>query len=154
MGRRVISGIIKGGLVFLLALLLSGCEQVIMRDLIRGRVMGGEIEVKYGAIIIPDGGSYDYGNIGTPIPANFIIENTGDYTLLLTGSPLVDITGVDAAAYTVTQDPSPAIDPGTTSEFIITFVDITGTPTTATVQITNNDLDEGSFSFTVTGTSM
>lgn len=96
---------------------------------------------------------------GTGVTQSFIIENQGNADLLLTGAPLVDITGVDAADFTVTTSPNSTITPtGVTSS---TTVEITFTPTaglpgirTAEVSIANDDSDENPYTFAIEGNAV
>ncbi len=57
---------------------------------------------------------------GNTLSRTFTVKNTGTATLNL-GSDLVQISGVDATAFTVTTQPSATIDVGNSSSFSIEF---------------------------------
>ncbi len=159
MGRRIIFGFINAVVVLLMVLfLVNGCEQSILRDVVRSIVMGPEIVVKQGGADIPANSDFNVGSTGSNLDTTFVIENEGLEILMLTGDPTVDLTGADADALAFIVESQPgidAIDPGDTVDFIIRLSAsaILGTGVrTAVVHIPNNDHDEVSFSFSVTGT--
>lgn len=117
-----------------------------------------EIEVKQGTTGIPSGtGSYDFGEIpfGTFGNANFTIENSGTGNLNLTGSPVVQISGADASAFSVITQPTSPVLPGGSATFAIRFNPTNAGVKTATVSIANNQFnqDENPYTFTITGTA-
>jgi len=82
----------------------------------------------------------------------FTILNEGGTTLNLTGSsPYVAISGANASDFTVTAIPSSSIASCNSTTFQITFIPSAGGTRTATVTITNNDSDEGTFTFDIKG---
>lgn len=84
----------------------------------------------------------------------FTIHNTGTTDLNLTGVPYVQITGPDSADFTVTSQPTSPITPGDSSQFTISF-DPGGTGLrTATVNIANDDADEGNYTYAIQGTGL
>ena len=117
-----------------------------------------EIHVKQGATSIADGtGSYTFGNVvlGSSSGAITItVENLGTGNLNLTGDPVVDIIGIDAAMFVVGTQPGSPIAPAGSSTFTITFTPGSLGAKTATVIITNNDSDENPYTFTLTGTGV
>lgn len=114
-----------------------------------------EINVAAGSNI-PNGGSKDFGTTKLKITVEvvFTIQNTGTANLNLTGSPHVNITGTDAARYTVLAQPASPVTPGGNVTFTIRFTPTEMGIASATVTIANNDSDEGSYSFTITGTGV
>ncbi|MDJ1183026.1 Calx-beta domain-containing protein [Roseofilum casamattae] len=98
----------------------------------------------------------DFGttNVATgTIVKTFTIENTGtndDLTLL--GSPLVDITGTNAADFSVTALPTSPVTATNSTTFQITFDPSAAGTRTATVSIANNDGDENPYTFSIQGT--
>ncbi|MBX7210334.1 MAG: cadherin-like beta sandwich domain-containing protein [Verrucomicrobiaceae bacterium] len=121
-----------------------------------------EIAVKGPTIVINDGDttpstadSTDFGSTsvnGGTVLKNFVVENTGNATLNLTGTPLVTITGANAADFTVTQPPVASIPAAQVSGLGITFDPSAAGLRTATVTIANNDSDENPYDFTIQGT--
>ncbi|MBN1222521.1 MAG: hypothetical protein JXB23_04695 [Candidatus Aminicenantes bacterium] len=120
-----------------------------------------EINVRYGSKKFADGGAY---NLGTK-PASLIktnnfliwIENLGNSPVLLTGVPLVELTGADAAKFEVTQPVTDRIAPGEKKAFYLkakaTWVDLPpGSSETVTFGflIANNDGNENPYNFTIT----
>ena len=96
----------------------------------------------------------DFGSLiassGT-IVRTFTIENTGNQNLLLTGSPIVNITGVNASDFTVTTAPSTNIASSSNTTFQVTFAPSTIGNKTALVSIANNDTDENPYTFAIQG---
>ena len=118
-----------------------------------------EIQVSQGVTPINSGTTFNgfpdvnFGSAGAEI--EFTISNSGGANLLLTGAPAVQITGTDAASFSVTQVPTLTDIPGGggSATFRITFSPVApaiplGTRT-ATVTISNDDLDENSYTFTI-----
>ena len=99
-------------------------------------------------------GSYDFGNVAVgSSSANipFTLENLGSASLTLSGAPIVNITGTDAAMFSVTtMAVSPVAVSGSTT-FEIQFTPASSGAKTATVSIANNDSDENPYTFTVSG---
>lgn len=84
----------------------------------------------------------------------FEIENNGDPSLELTGSPLVALSGPGASQFSIQAQPlSASIAPATRSRFTLRFNPTISGWQTATITITSNDPDEGSFSFNVSNIS-
>jgi hypothetical protein len=95
---------------------------------------------------------------GGSLARTFTITNTGDADLTLTGTAphYVTLSGLGAAHFSVTTQPSSATVTagGGTRTFVVTF-DPTATGThTATVSLANNDADENPFTFVIQGTGL
>ncbi|HAS40779.1 MAG TPA: hypothetical protein DCS93_09885 [Microscillaceae bacterium] len=88
---------------------------------------------------------------GSPIVRTFFIENTGDGILKLTGNPVVQIVGSDAASFSLTTQPASTLSKGSQTTFQITFTPTSTGVKQAQVVIANNDADEGSYTFTIAG---
>jgi surface protein len=82
----------------------------------------------------------------------FTIENIGNQNLLLTGNPVVNITGANASDFTVTTVPSTTVTSTSNTTFQITFNPSELGNRTATVSIANNDADENPYTFAIQGT--
>ena len=105
--------------------------------------------------ILPQIGFFDFGNKdGSGDTQTFTIASVGDEVLNLTGSPLVQITGGSGKFNVSQQPPLDAIDPGTTTDFIIEFVSAGGPdgPYNAIVTVQSNDPDLPSYAFDLIGT--
>lgn len=116
-----------------------------------------EIDIDQAGTPITNGGNYDFGNVNinssSPV-VPFTINNTGNADLVLTGTPgsFVVLGGADASAFLVTQTfvASP-IGPGISQTFEVTFDPTTTGTKTATLTITNNDSDEGTYVINLNG---
>jgi len=95
----------------------------------------------------------DFGTVavGDGATREFVIENTGDGLLILSGTPPVQLNGAGSTDFTVLSQPETTIPPRGTLEFTVRFTPATTGMRTATVTITTNDADEGSFQFAVGG---
>ena len=83
----------------------------------------------------------------------FVIKNTGSTNLDLAGGR-VSISGAAAGDFTVTQMPSDSIGAGGLTFFRVTFDPSAPGVRNATVTVTSNDANEGSYAFAITGTSV
>jgi hypothetical protein len=124
---------------------------------VTGTGIGPEINVKQGTNDIASSGSYDFGSsdVGVATSAiTFTIENLGNADLNLTGSPLIDISGTDAADFTVdqTSTSSPVSASGSTT-FTVTFTPSSMGPKSAVITIATDDMDEASYVINLTGTT-
>ena len=89
---------------------------------------------------------------GGTVVHTFVIQNPGTGPLSLTGTPIVAVSGTDAADFTVTAQPlSPVAASGSTS-FQVTFDPSVGGTLTATLTIANDDSDENPHTFAIRGT--
>ncbi len=84
----------------------------------------------------------------------FTIGNTGTGTLTLTGigtGNYVSLSGTGAGAFSVTTQPASSISAGSSTNFVLTYAPVTSGVHTATVAVQSNDVNNGTYSFTVTG---
>lgn len=81
----------------------------------------------------------------------FVIENTGNGELALTGTPPVTVNGASAADFTVTAQAASSLAGGASTSFQVTFNPSGAGLRTATVSIASNDLDENPYTFTILG---
>lgn len=91
---------------------------------------------------------------GGAIERTFTIKNVGDEPLNLTGTPLVDLLGAQAAPFAVTALPDASIAPGDSSAFTIRFEPTAAGTRTATVSIASNDPRQNPFRFAIRGTGI
>jgi hypothetical protein len=98
----------------------------------------------------------DFGDVATgggTVDRTFTIVNSGGGVLSLSGTPKVEISGTDAADFTVTAQPaSPVAASGGTTTFTVQFDPSAVGLRTATVSIANNDSDENPYNFDIQGT--
>ena len=123
-----------------------------------GTLMSPEIEVQGNSTVIstPDttpstSDGTDFGSVGVGSNTNtqFFVLNTGNADLTLT-NPV--ISGANAGDFTIIQNPSSPITAGNQTDFVISFAPSANGLRSATVTLTNNDADEGTFTFNVQGT--
>lgn len=121
-----------------------------------------EINIKGNNISIPNNFDEPYGlnntlfaatNLGSDsLEKEFIIENLGVANLNLTGTPIVNITGLHPADFIVTQQAVSPVVSGITTSFKIKFHPTVAGLREATVSIASNDADENPYVFKIQGT--
>lgn len=121
-------------------------------------VAGNGFEIPTGTTAISITNGTDFGGVNlasSSVAQTFTIENWGLDDLILNNSPYVSITGADAAHFSidVASTTSPITSANSTT-FQVTFSPLSLGAKTATIQISNNDTDEGLYSFNVQGTGV
>jgi hypothetical protein len=116
-----------------------------------------EINVRQGSTDIASGGTFSgIGSIriGTTSAAtSFTIQNVGNATLNLTGSPRVTISGSDASMFSVVgQPPVTTLSATGTTTFTVNFSPTSTGSKSAVLTIANNDADEGSYTINLSAT--
>ncbi len=99
----------------------------------------------------------DFGDMNLNVGAishTFTIQNKGVASLNLTGTPLVEISGINAADFTVTVDPTSPVAPGGETTFTVEFAPSALGLREATVSISNNDTDKDPYTFDIQGTGV
>jgi autotransporter-associated beta strand protein len=97
----------------------------------------------------------DFGTVRMPAYTEhtFTITNRDStYTLSLSGSPLVDISGVHSDDYSVVTAPVASIPPNSNTTLKIRFTPSDAGVRTALVSIANNDAAANPYTFTINGT--
>jgi hypothetical protein len=98
----------------------------------------------------------DFGTVtlaGAQLARTFTITGPGTANVLLTGTPIVSVTGAHAADFTVTTQPGAAFASRSFEPtFIVTFDPSAAGLRTATVSIPNNTAGKNPFTFDVQGT--
>ncbi len=98
----------------------------------------------------------DFGAVavtGAQLARTFTLINQGTASTLLSGTPIVAITGAHAADFTVTSQPGQAfVNPFSEPTFVVTFDPSAAGLRTATVSIPNNTAGENPFTFAIAGT--
>lgn len=103
---------------------------------------------------LPSGGQYNFGQVtvNTDRHAFFTIENNGGGVLNLTNNPSIAIFGTNAGDFTVNLQPTTiSIAQGDPVAFNVGFRPSAAGTRTATVLISNDDVDESAYTFTVSG---
>ncbi|QUJ77208.1 choice-of-anchor D domain-containing protein [Sulfitobacter albidus] len=125
---------------------------------IGGAATPAEILINNGGGEIVDGDSTPSAAEGTVFAAaevtggqttqTYTINNTGGTTLNISG---VTVSGADSGDFTVSTPPPASIAPAGSATFQVTFDPTAAGTRTATITVANDDADEGSYSFDVTG---
>jgi hypothetical protein len=104
-------------------------------------IVSGETTIDYGFVI--DGMS--------DVTRDFVIHNDGQGILILSGNPLVDLSG-DETIYFIDVTPDVLINPGESTFFRVRMTSDGSQQTyNGTITIPNSDVDESDFNFDVTG---
>lgn len=113
-----------------------------------------EIDIQRLGISISDGGSLNLGTLPSGNNQNmvFLVFNTGNAPLNLTGNPRVALSGASNINVSVTAMPGASIAAGGNASFAVSYAIPAPGPFSVTVTVLNDDSDEGSYTFTVTGT--
>ncbi len=149
----------------------TGTGTTIAYTVVRNQTVGGidagiylpaEMDVQGNGTSILDGDASptatdhtDFGDVAAGAATNshtFTIYATGGLDLLLSGSPIVTISGTHAADYSVTTQPTSPIVTGNNDTFVIQFSPSTTGLRMATISIDNNDPDENPYTFDIQGT--
>lgn len=94
----------------------------------------------------------DFGGVlpgGAPLTRRFQIANTGKQPLHLMGTPVVQVTGANAADFVVTAQPAAVVQSGGSVDFEIAFTPGGPGQRTAVLSIANDDSDEPVYTFAI-----
>jgi M6 family metalloprotease-like protein len=129
---------------------------------IQAGISAPEMNVKGNSVSIVDGDTTpssadhtEFGSVGVTggtVERVFTVENTGNANLTLSGSPLVSISGANAADFTVTAVPTSPVSAGGSTTFTVRFDPSAAGARTASISIANNDADENPYNFDILGT--
>ena len=124
-------------------------------------ITGPEINVKGNAVSIADGDvtpsttdSTDFGSAVTcngTIVRRFTIENTGAATLNISGAAL---SGTNMGDFTITASPSGTVSAAGSTTVEVTFDPSANGTRSATLTISSDDADEGTYDFAIQGTGI
>ncbi len=108
-----------------------------------------EMNVKQGTTDIPDNtGSFNFGQVAPTLPkiVTFTIQNIGNQTLNLTGTPKVVVTGT---GFTLETDAPATVSAGGTATFQVKLAPTTLGVYSGTISIANDDADENPYNFAI-----
>jgi hypothetical protein len=115
-----------------------------------------ELTVKRGTLSLSDADSYDFGtkivDIDGPAFVEITCSNTGTGILKFSGTPKISITGSTDDFKVMNNNLQDECPPDMIQTFKIYFKPLTTGAKTATISITNNDLDNTPFTLVFTGT--
>ena len=131
---------------------------------IQGTGVITEIDVQGNSVSIVDGDVFptvadhtDFGSVdivNTTFIRTFTIENTGTDTLNLSGTPLVSVSGTNAAELTISTPPAASVAPGASTTFDVQFDPAGQGLRVAVLSIENDDTDEDPYDFFIQGTGI
>lgn len=106
-----------------------------------------EINVMQNGSNYPSGSTYTYYSTiaGGTYDATFTLQNQGTGNLTLSGSPIVAITGANAADFSVQNIPASTITAAGSAAFTVRFRPTSAGTKNASFLISNNDANEGSY---------
>ncbi len=117
-------------------------------------VQGNSLDIASGDITPSTADHTDFGSAlvgGATIDRTFTIQNNGTTDITLSGTPdLVAVSGGGNFSI-LTQPAASTIAPGSSVSFVVRFTPTTVATQTATITIANNDSNEGTYTFDVTG---
>ncbi|MCI0538062.1 MAG: choice-of-anchor D domain-containing protein, partial [Verrucomicrobiales bacterium] len=121
-----------------------------------------EMDVQGNAISIADGdvtpSASDATDVGSAdvtsssVDRVFTIANLGSANLNLTGTPRVQVSGANAADFSVTVQPASPVAPSGSTTFTVHFDPSALGLRSATISVANDDADENPYDFAIQGT--
>ncbi|WP_044237447.1 choice-of-anchor D domain-containing protein, partial [Flexithrix dorotheae] len=120
-------------------------------------IKGNYTEINSGLLIPSSGNDTDFGSSqveGDSVVRTFSIENIGNSSLTLNGTPLVSISGAGSGDFTVITSPGTPLASGEITTFQISFNPSVPGLRSATVSIDNDDDDEDPYTFAIQGTGL
>jgi VCBS repeat-containing protein len=121
--------------------------------ILQGQGLTPNVKISLGSADIPMGGSLDLGlvSVGHLVSYPVTIENIGNSDLRLLGDPSITINGLNAVEFNIDDTATATVlHEGEQTSFMLNFQPLTVGPKTVTVILTNNDLEQGNYPFTVT----
>jgi hypothetical protein len=114
------------------------------------QITGNGMEILTGDVSPQALDGTDFGSLSTldnPISQTFMINNLGDFSLVLNNQPAVSLLNNTRGQFMVTQQPADVIGGMQSELFEVTFTPLEGGVDQVTVSIDNNDLDEHPYEF-------
>jgi hypothetical protein len=115
-------------------------------------ILGNGASIASGDITPSAADHTDFGDMNVTtgtVARTFTIQNTGNAALTVTLP--IQITGAAAADFTVTTAPAASVAANGSTTFVVTFNPSASGARNATITINNNDGNEGTYTFAVTG---
>ncbi len=141
-------------LILFLSLLIPGCSNNLVKEIEKDlENLKPQIVIKQGTVVIDtDLGNIDFSEveIGESQEVTFTIENTGGSDLILTGTPMIEISLPEI--FSIIQETPSKIVPGGIAQFTIRFSPLEGKLYTTDVTIRSNDALLGVIVFRISGT--
>ncbi len=119
-------------------------------------IQGNMIEIPDGDISPNAADGTDFGNVevfyNTTVSQEFVVHNLGTDDLVLGSTPIITITGTNAADFTVTSFPASLVAPNSSVSFLVEFNPSSTQLREATINISNSDQNESPYTFDIQGT--
>ena len=118
------------------------------------RVLGNGIKIVDGSTSpsTDDDTSFGSVNLGGNRSITYTLDNVGSADLNLTGTPLVSLSGADAADYTITSVPTtPVAAAGGQTSFTVVFAPSALGTRNASISIANDDVTVNPYNFDING---
>lgn len=137
----------------LLTILNEDVSESIFRIQLSADVLPPDIAISQQGLNIPSGGSkqIDPVSVGQFYDMTFDITNTGAATLLLTGSPVVSLSGPEAESFSILAQPNATVPTGASRSFTVRFAPLDGALKNAMLTIASNDADESPYQIAIYG---
>lgn len=117
-------------------------------------VKGNDTLIADGDLLPSSGDDTDFGSAtvgGDPLIRTYTIQNTGSSPLVLSGSPIVAVSGAHASDFTLIQEPASTLPVGTSTSYQISFSPSAGALRSATVSIDLGAPIGNTFDFAIQG---
>ncbi len=129
---------------------LSATEVVQVMQMSSSPALSSSIEVRSDGQIIPNGSILDFGSVqtGATVRKTLFIQNNGLLGLGISGTPMVQIGGLDASAFTVKVQPMPwqtLIGVSSMATFMLEYSPTISGAKNATLILQNSDVANGNF---------
>ncbi len=117
-------------------------------------VLGKSLSIPFGDTTpsSTDGSDFGLVNLTASASQSFTIQNTGTIDLTLSGTPMVELSGVNPADFSIALQPTSPLAPAGSTTFTVGFTPAALGLRQATISIANNDSDENPYTFTIQGT--
>ncbi len=137
----------------LLTILNEDVSESTFRIQLFAEVLPPDIAISQQGLNIPSGGSkqIDPVSVGQFNDMTFDITNTGAATLLLTGSPVVSLSGPEAESFSILAQPNATVPTGASRSFTVRFAPLDGALKNAMLTIASNDADESPYQIAIHG---
>jgi len=120
------------------------------------KVQGNMLDILDGDLTpaVADGTDFESIEVvgGFTASQEFIVHNIGPEDLVLGSTPIIVISGTNAADFTVTSEPATLVAPSSTVAFTVEFNPSSTGLREATISIGNSDQDENPYTFNIQGT--
>lgn len=120
-------------------------------------ILGNDVSIVSGDSTPDPADHTDFGNVyidGTPGTRIFTVQNDGNADLILTGDPLVDISGPHSGDFSLDLYPGSPLPAGGQTTFKIRFEPTAPDLRQAAVTVYNSDDNEGTYTFSIQGTGV